>query len=642
MKKIKFFALAVMAMLSTNAFAQLASGGFKLAASAIAGKYEITALADDYTFASDGVVEIPATLPNTAGDDFQIVGIAANAFTTGTLDEDLRLKVKGLKINASIVYIGNAAFADLGNLASVTFGTESDASELAQIGDGAFAKDPMLKTISFANCPKLLYFTSDGKVKAGTNAYTTPFVSSATDVNEALTTITLNEGTIDFGVALKNVKNLETQNIKNTKIRTLVGEALSGNVKITALELPSKPFYDPETGEAKGSYAVVLADDALKNSKVATLTINGNVLDNGIGQLEGAELTSVTFKGKVGEGTNPAILNKAFLASTKLATVTFEDEVAAAAVAAGAFDKAGSAITITAPATIRLTVSATKAGATAFDQEAFVTAGSGADVAHDVSLTLASTVAADPNIYRCDWQKPAATPDKIYVECKEGDAYYYAKFYQTPDGDANWTNNNVIINRGKGDITVYSAYADGQTIYMDPLYSSKDKYVVLEGQAVIVKVKGTSTLLKSDDKGKYIECSAAAATDAVTMRYNSTPAIINDIKYNKKISNQAIKTEGGATKTAYAVAKISSNGFKWKAISYDGTFYLNDACYIFVDAAAAAVRVVWLDEEGNATAIQKVETKAAANGAIYNLRGEKVNAAYKGIVIKDGKKYIQK
>lgn len=43
------------------------------------------------------------------------------------------------------------------------------------------------------------------------------------------------------------------------------------------------------------------------------------------------------------------------------------------------------------------------------------------------------------------------------------------------------------------------------------------------------------------------------------------------------------------------------------------------------------------------TAINSVVAKAAAgNGAIYNLAGQRVNAAYKGLVIKDGKKYIAK
>ena len=43
----------------------------------------------------------------------------------------------------------------------------------------------------------------------------------------------------------------------------------------------------------------------------------------------------------------------------------------------------------------------------------------------------------------------------------------------------------------------------------------------------------------------------------------------------------------------------------------------------------------------SATAIQSVK-KAVADGAIYNLAGQKVNASYKGVVIKNGKKYFQK
>ena len=62
--------------------------------------------------------------------------------------------------------------------------------------------------------------------------------------------------------------------------------------------------------------------------------------------------------------------------------------------------------------------------------------------------------------------------------------------------------------------------------------------------------------------------------------------------------------------------------------------------------ASGRLNVVWLDEDGNvidgdATAIKGVKT-AAESGAIYNVAGQKVGASYKGLVIKDGKKYIQK
>ena len=43
-----------------------------------------------------------------------------------------------------------------------------------------------------------------------------------------------------------------------------------------------------------------------------------------------------------------------------------------------------------------------------------------------------------------------------------------------------------------------------------------------------------------------------------------------------------------------------------------------------------------------ATAIQKVQAVKAEDGARYNLAGQKVGASYKGIVIQNGKKFIQK
>ena len=51
-----------------------------------------------------------------------------------------------------------------------------------------------------------------------------------------------------------------------------------------------------------------------------------------------------------------------------------------------------------------------------------------------------------------------------------------------------------------------------------------------------------------------------------------------------------------------------------------------------------SIQIIDLD----ATAIKTVKTGKKFEGAIYNLAGQKVNASYKGVVIKDGKKYIQK
>ncbi|MBQ6379074.1 MAG: hypothetical protein IJJ56_09810, partial [Prevotella sp.] len=43
-----------------------------------------------------------------------------------------------------------------------------------------------------------------------------------------------------------------------------------------------------------------------------------------------------------------------------------------------------------------------------------------------------------------------------------------------------------------------------------------------------------------------------------------------------------------------------------------------------------------------ATGIKNVKANKATNNARYNLAGQKVDASYKGIVIMNGKKFIQK
>ena len=45
---------------------------------------------------------------------------------------------------------------------------------------------------------------------------------------------------------------------------------------------------------------------------------------------------------------------------------------------------------------------------------------------------------------------------------------------------------------------------------------------------------------------------------------------------------------------------------------------------------------------GGTTGVQEVKTVTPASDAIYNLRGQKVDANYKGIVIRGGKKFMQR
>ena len=54
------------------------------------------------------------------------------------------------------------------------------------------------------------------------------------------------------------------------------------------------------------------------------------------------------------------------------------------------------------------------------------------------------------------------------------------------------------------------------------------------------------------------------------------------------------------------------------------------------------VKKIQIYAVGGTTGIKGVKTVTPISTAIYNLKGQKVDASYKGIVIKDGKKYLQK
>ena len=108
----------------------------------------------------------------------------------------------------------------------------------------------------------------------------------------------------------------------------------------------------------------------------------------------------------------------------------------------------------------------------------------------------------------------------------------------------------------------------------------------------------------------------------------------------KKIQNADAKDIQGLGVIVFPVYAESeyvfnANGSKMMLAGF--AFSAND------DLTIATEDGVEIYKGGGETAIQgaKVVT-VAGNSAIYNLAGQKVNASYKGIVIKDGKKYIQK
>lgn len=222
------------------------------------------------------------------------------------------------------------------------------------------------------------------------------------------------------------------------------------------------------------------------------------------------------------------------------------------------------------------------------------------------------------------------------------DAAVYVGYFNCP------ATGNYSIDKKQGDavITVYSAFVDASDnkIYMDPLMIVDGKFIVRQGQTVVVR----STT--SDDVKAY-------ASDATTtMRYYDADAdntfddpdeIVNELKYTATaISADQLGTQyyDHGQYVYYMMNPTTATGINFQILG--ATQYLFAKAVYIVKAgptASGRLEVVWLDEANDATAIQAIQNKvSASNDAIYNLAGQKVSASYKGVVIKNGKKYIQK
>lgn len=65
-------------------------------------------------------------------------------------------------------------------------------------------------------------------------------------------------------------------------------------------------------------------------------------------------------------------------------------------------------------------------------------------------------------------------------------------------------------------------------------------------------------------------------------------------------------------------------------------------CYLTMSAGSAPLRAIFFGSEEGTTGIEAAEATGAEDGILYNLAGQKVDASYKGIVIKKGKVMLKK
>ena len=126
----------------------------------------------------------------------------------------------------------------------------------------------------------------------------------------------------------------------------------------------------------------------------------------------------------------------------------------------------------------------------------------------------------------------------------------------------------------------------------------------------------------------------------------------NDLNFKTIIETEAKKQQVGSTNIYFRgnwKEALETDGTQWiikneginaSIVKADGVKISPFRAYFTGIPEGASAKLNFID--GEATGINGVNAEAAADGAIYNLAGQKVSAAYKGIVIKNGKKYLVK
>ncbi len=160
--------------------------------------------------------------------------------------------------------------------------------------------------------------------------------------------------------------------------------------------------------------------------------------------------------------------------------------------------------------------------------------------------------------------------------------------------------------------TVYTATVSGSTVYLAEVTDG----IVPATEGVLISGTASSTLSPSVLSGDYTLASANALIGTYDGAYTATES------YTIYVLNKVDGELG-----FYPLASGSSLD-QYKA-------YLN--------LSSGAAKLMLSFEEDTTTGISEIATEGAnSDAAIYNTMGVRVDSSYKGIVIRNGKKYVVK
>ena len=276
----------------------------------------------------------------------------------------------------------------------------------------------------------------------------------------------------------------------------------------------------------------------------------------------------------------------------------------------------------------------------------------GLDSENGTALTAGTELASNEFVTITTGADDTYKPQEVAFKINGGDVFKGGLQGGTNPKDADGASPNTSLSAPvSGAFLAIEAKEDG-FLYIIHKASSNKAYTVFE--------EGTAIGYKFAAQGD-------AATDlgAVYQFELEGEGELNEIVLPIDWAEQEFLEATDADKYAAHVTVDAEGNPSWEAIKVNGLGVIafpvyKDCKYIvnangskitaagFVFSKADDVTIATEDDiviykGGGETAIQgaKVAT-VAGNSAIYNLAGQKVNASYKGIVIKDGKKYIQK
>ena len=222
----------------------------------------------------------------------------------------------------------------------------------------------------------------------------------------------------------------------------------------------------------------------------------------------------------------------------------------------------------------------------------------------------------------------------------------------------NLNNFTVYFNHQKNTTPIIASYS----IFNETNYSKVQLYKKVTAETLTTSAKGYATYsadyavnysklgltaytLTVDETNKTVTAKAftgvVPAGGAVLVKgtgstaYTLTPATTEgDATFATDLQTGATKANG----TQYGfTTKFDTPAF---AQVQSGQDIPAKKGYIVLKGASAAKYSICFDDE--ATGIHTIEAASAANDAMYNLAGQRVDKAYKGIVIVNGKKYLNK